>query len=190
MHKKSSRKRDAAATRQNIIEAAQLEFAQKGFDGAGLREIAKGAGINVALINRYFGSKEGLFEKAVAPYLNIEASLEGPKETFGARMAAKIDAPATDDEYENSNFAIIRSVGSAKVQDILKEAIERQVISKIAESIGGEHAEQRAALITAFLLGFGLLQEVIGIDAFGPEHADQISDRYANVLQGYADDSL
>ena len=54
------RKRDAAATREAILEAATRRFATQGYERAGAREIAADAGVTAALVNRYFGSKEAL----------------------------------------------------------------------------------------------------------------------------------
>ncbi|CAN5595903.1 TetR family transcriptional regulator [soil metagenome] len=45
-----------------IIETAEQLFAERGFDGTSVRDIADEAGINVAMISYYFGSKEKLME--------------------------------------------------------------------------------------------------------------------------------
>ena len=50
---------------QRLLEAAQVEFAEKGFDGATIRDICKKAGANVASINYYFGGKDGLYIETV-----------------------------------------------------------------------------------------------------------------------------
>src|SRR5258705_6313020 len=55
------RRRNAAATRAAILTSARRLFARAGYDGAGVREIAEGAGVTAMLVNRYFGSKEELF---------------------------------------------------------------------------------------------------------------------------------
>lgn len=183
------KKRDAAATRQNIIDAAQQEFAQRGYDGAGLREIAKNAGINVALINRYFGSKEGLFEQSVMPHFNIDDLLDGDKSGFGKRIAEQALAKTIYTEGIAPNIAFIRSVGSAQVKSQLKEGMESQIIMRLANWLGGQDAEQRAALIVSQLLGFALLHSVVGVDALETEHTQAITDRLANVLQSYVDDA-
>ncbi len=51
--------------REMIMEAAIQLFAVKGFEGTSIREIANLAGVNLAMINYYFGSKEKLFEYMV-----------------------------------------------------------------------------------------------------------------------------
>lgn len=53
-------RRDRAATENSILNAAHQLFAEKGFENTRTLEIAKLAKANEALINRYFGSKEGL----------------------------------------------------------------------------------------------------------------------------------
>jgi len=44
------------------MEAAEGLFAEKGFDGTSVRDIAEEAGVNLAMISYYFGSKEKLME--------------------------------------------------------------------------------------------------------------------------------
>src|SRR4051812_45471354 len=55
------RERNAAATRQRILDSGEHEFAARGFAGARLREIAETAGVQPALIHHYFTDKQGLY---------------------------------------------------------------------------------------------------------------------------------
>jgi AcrR family transcriptional regulator len=71
------RRRNAAATRGAILEAARRRFAIQGYERAGVREIAADAGVTAALVNRYFGSKEGLFAQAIAQALDMKHLLNG-----------------------------------------------------------------------------------------------------------------
>lgn len=48
-------------TRTRLIESAILHFAAKGFDGTGIRDIAKSAQANSALVAYHFCGKEGLY---------------------------------------------------------------------------------------------------------------------------------
>ena len=51
----------AVDTRLKIIETARVLFADLGFEGTSVREIAKNANVNVASVNYHFSSKENLF---------------------------------------------------------------------------------------------------------------------------------
>lgn len=53
-------------TEQKILDVATELFGQRGFEGTGIREICKTAGVNISLISYYFGGKKELYEKIVA----------------------------------------------------------------------------------------------------------------------------
>jgi TetR/AcrR family transcriptional regulator len=58
-------KRDATATRQRLLEAAEKVFVAKGFDGARVDEIAETAKVNKRMMYLYFGSKEAMYEHVI-----------------------------------------------------------------------------------------------------------------------------
>ncbi|MEY4595111.1 MAG: hypothetical protein RIQ47_1521, partial [Bacteroidota bacterium] len=51
--------------RSLLLEKAEQLFAESGFEGTSVRNLASAAGVNVAMISYYFGSKEKLFEALV-----------------------------------------------------------------------------------------------------------------------------
>ena len=58
-----------ASAEEKILEAARKVFSKKGYSGTRTRDIAEEAGINLALLNYYFRSKEKLFEKVMGEKL-------------------------------------------------------------------------------------------------------------------------
>jgi AcrR family transcriptional regulator len=58
--------RDSTATKGRLLKAATKEFAAHGIAGARVERIAAQAGANKQLIYAYFGSKDGLFDAALA----------------------------------------------------------------------------------------------------------------------------
>jgi TetR/AcrR family transcriptional regulator len=64
-------KRDAVATQARLLDAAEREFAQRGYAGARLKDIASRAGVQTTLIHHYFHDKGGLYrsvlERALLP---------------------------------------------------------------------------------------------------------------------------
>lgn len=182
------RERNAAATRAAILAAAQRAFTEKGFDGAGLREIATEAGVNAALVNRYFTSKEGLFAEAVIPYLNLDSLLEGDRATFGKRAAGYFFAKSCEGHHFDPTLAFLRSMGSQDVAPALRAVIDEAVIAKFARWLGGRNAKQRAALIAAQLVGIDLLRRVLETEALAQAHAAKAIPHMANLLQALVDE--
>jgi AcrR family transcriptional regulator len=81
------KERSAVDSKRRILEAAQAEFAAKGFDGARLGTIARAAEVQQALIHHYFGDKEGLHGEVVRS--GLAAMTEGVWE-----LLSRMDAPA------------------------------------------------------------------------------------------------
>src|SRR5215213_11524161 len=86
----SPRGRNAAATRQAILDSARWCFSHDGYDQVGVRDIAARAGADPALVNRYFGSKEGLFAEAVSAKFDLSELFDGDRAMLGERMARYI----------------------------------------------------------------------------------------------------
>lgn len=74
MSKKNKVETDAS-TEEKIKTAANIVFTKKGFSGTRTRDIAEEAGINLALLNYYFRSKEKLFD--IVMMENIQQFLKG-----------------------------------------------------------------------------------------------------------------
>ena len=71
---------DADATRRRILESAVSLFADRGLDGASVRDVASGADVSLAMVSHYFGSKDDLYGACVAAMyeelLSMRADLE------------------------------------------------------------------------------------------------------------------
>ena len=186
-----TRKRDAAATREAILASAKRAFSEKGFDGAGRsRHFLCRRRVTAALVNRYFGSKEALFEEAVVPALNMDELMAGDRATFGERAAVYLVTKTHEGSELDPTLAFVRSAGSPTVASMVNQAVEGNVVSKLAAWLGGIDAEQRAALIVAHLAGFDMMRRIVHVGALAPDHLDAIAPRFARTLQSYVDDAM
>jgi AcrR family transcriptional regulator len=88
--------KDKIDKKDHILDVAERVFSEKGFDGASTRLISGEAGVNMAMLNYYFGSKEGLFleifERKISSFQNILQNL-GNDDSMSSweKMAAYID---------------------------------------------------------------------------------------------------
>src|SRR5215470_6210802 len=100
------RRRDAVATRAAILEAAKGKFAQLGYN-ANLRDIAAEAGVDVALIKRYFGGKEALFTEALRASMDPERVRAWDRSNFAAEVAQMMAGDAHGDEGRTHGFQFL-----------------------------------------------------------------------------------
>jgi AcrR family transcriptional regulator len=102
---------DPEATRRDIIDVATREFADKGYSGARVDEIAARTRTSKRMIYYYFGGKEGLYiavlENAYGRIRTIEGSLDlenqAPEEALRRLVAFTFD-------YQNAHPEFIRLV--------------------------------------------------------------------------------
>jgi AcrR family transcriptional regulator len=179
--------RNAAATRQAILDAAKSCFMHEGYEQVGVREIAARAGVDPALVNRYFGSKEGLFSEAVASKFDLRQLLEGDRATLGERLARYVLQKKADGADYDPLVALLRSSSSDVCGGMLRNAILHGLIRPLAARLDGPDAVARAELVGSTLLGLLVQRTVIG----GTEAAD--NDRMlalvAPALQTFIDGS-
>lgn len=159
------RPRNADATREDLIVAAKRLFARNGYDGTGLREIASAAGVNAALISRYFGSKKGLFAAAIeGTFASLPLQPEN-KADFGRQITAIM---AMKDNYQEDLdlfMMIARASGNEDAEEAVRDAATTGFLEPMARLIGGPNAQKRAAMIMAILTGGAMLPMLVGRNA-------------------------
>lgn len=176
--------RSRHATRQALLEGARRLFSRSGYDYVGVREIAGEAGVNAALVNRYFGSKLGLFMEAVADSFTIGDLLVGDRSTLGDRLARYLTRPRRS--AFDPTLVLLRSAASPEAGGVLRAALAEQVADPLAAWLGGSDATERAGLIVATLFGFALTRDVLGVSALTGDR-DALEDHLGAVFQRLID---
>lgn len=188
------RRRNAAATRQAILDSARHAFVRAGYEGAGVREIASGAGVTAMLVNRYFGSKEGLFSEVIAdimarPTILTQANLHSS--TPGADMAATLVGLTTAAAAPLEGFQImLRSASSSRAAEIGRVQIEKRYQRVLAAALRGASAPQRAALILALVAGVQVMRQMIGLEALAKGSPKTLIALLGPVLQYLIDGKI
>lgn len=171
-------------TEAAILTAARSQFSLQGFEQVGVRDIAAAAGVNAALVIRYFGSKEALFERAVLQEVDLAQLFQLPREQLGEALVRYIVSKKDSDPL----LALLRSAGNEQAGVLLRQNLERQFITPLAGLMRGEDETLRASLIAAQLLGIVLMRDIIASEPLESAREAQIVARYALLVQRLLDE--
>jgi AcrR family transcriptional regulator len=152
----ASRSRDAAASKEALLQAARTLFGQQGFEGTTIREIGEQAGVDASLIARYFGSKADLYIAAV-----IAEDAEGaPSEYEGLEHIAEVMLTRADQRGPGPVLqAIVRSDTSTEIREAALDHVARRLVGPLTAEVaaqGVDRPELRVQIAVSALLGINL----------------------------------
>lgn len=181
------RRRDAAATREALLTAARTLMAQHGVEGTSTRDVAAAAGVNQALVYRYFGSKEQLFIEAATTGVDPADDLIA-NTPLAELPRVLLDRVLTVAETSGSELAtLVAAANDQTVREVLRARIEAGFTRGLAARLEGPDAELRAELIAGILVGVGFLRHKIGTEAMSTADRETLGayvDRMARPLLG------
>lgn len=148
-------------TKLKIITAAKKYFTFRSYDQVGLREIAKDAGVDVSLINRYFGSKKNLYQVIIEevygtnkPNSNSETkSSMFDNANIGQLLAYHMIKIQSNDIYAARNNLFLQSITSETASEIIAPQFYDCFVKQIENTISGSAAKMKAELISSLIIG-------------------------------------
>ncbi|GAA4557877.1 TetR/AcrR family transcriptional regulator [Pseudonocardia xishanensis] len=183
-----ARKRDATATRRALLDAARSLMGEHGVEGTSTRDVAARAGVNQALVYRYFGSKDNLVAEAAGGGPS-DHTLELMRTTDLADLPRvllcnTVDGTA-DAERRDRMSVLVSGANDRTVREVLRTRIEEVFGDVLGGRLEGPDAALRAELMAALLAGVGMLREKVGTRALAEADREVVGDwveRLAAVL--------
>jgi AcrR family transcriptional regulator len=151
---KVKKARDAERTAADILRAAQRVFSSRSYNEAGVREITALANVTPALVNRYFGSKERLFEAALRDALDVRLLTGGDRSDFGVRLATLFIDGRPDAPSVNPLPMLVMATADSGAREVALRLLNEEIMAPLAEWFGTADAEDRAARVVAVATGF------------------------------------
>ncbi|MFM6932299.1 MAG: TetR/AcrR family transcriptional regulator [Novosphingobium sp.] len=173
------RKRDADATRQRILEAAQQAFSETGYSHTGIREIARRAGTSSTLLLRYYGSKAGLFEAALEAAMPATATLDWGREDYAVQLA---DALLDPENVVRPPLMIALASGDPEAAAIAARVTEARAILPLAEWLGGEDAHRRSVAIAMAATGFATYLRQLPLTSIDDAERSRLRDWFIETV--------
>ncbi|MFF3615067.1 TetR family transcriptional regulator [Streptomyces sp. NPDC002580] len=167
-------------TRAAILDVARRRFLEDGYHAVTLRSVAAEAEVDIALISYYFGSKKGLFGAALALGANPAEVLarvveEGDLRTLPERVVRQVvdvwDDPVTGPPL----IAMLKSaIDDDSVGQLVRQAIGREIVDRIASLVPGRSARQRAASFTTVIAGLIVTRHLLRMEPIASMTADEV----------------
>jgi AcrR family transcriptional regulator len=167
----------------SLLVAAQELFGQHGFEGTTTREIGERAGVDRALIARYFGSKADLYIAAVVAEVRgdqLPPDFEGLKDMaegvvtrmdshgLGPVMRALIDTDTADPVHKAARAHTARRLVEPMVAELTR--------------LGADTARLRSELVVSALIGISLGRALGWFDELTTAPKDHLVDLVTELL--------
>ena len=190
MARRSGRRPGGSTAKDDILGAARELFAIDGYDRTTVRAIAQRAGVDVALVSYYYGSKRGLFAEAMSLPLDpgevITRAVSGPRAEVGKRLIGPFLQIWEEEPTSTAAQTLIRSVVvDGAMAKAVGEFISNEMMPAVARSAGV--SEDTARVVASTVFGLAFLRYVVGAPMITEQSREQLERLYAPAIQRLID---
>ena len=162
----------AAENRQTVIDVASRLFREHGFDGIGLKDLMKGAGLTQGAFYKQFESKEDLAAQASKRALESSscrwsvAAVAKPEDPLGGVIAMYLSPEHREDKMDGCPIVALGSDVARQGIDV-KAAFEEgikdrlEVLSRLIGETDGEEPNGKAIAILSTMVGAMVLSRAV-----------------------------
>jgi AcrR family transcriptional regulator len=160
--KRTGRRPGPTRTRGAILDAARAGFAARGYDAVSVRSVAREAGVDPALVHRFFGSKEQLF-------------------------VAALELPVAPGAF----LALVRgAVDNEAAATMLREFVTREVLGRIAAVAAPDRPELRASIAGSQVVGLAMARYIVRVPPLAGADREEIVAVVGPTIQRYLTGAL
>jgi AcrR family transcriptional regulator len=188
--RRRGRRPGGADTREALVNAAREVFIEQGYDGATVRTIATRAGVDAAMVNHWFGGKEGLFGEAVLklpfnPKDVVDRLLGADPDHVGEAIVRNF-LSVWDATGGGTFTALMRSVTSHEEAALmLKDFFFKHVFKHLIAKMAPDNHEFRATLVATQIVGMGMVRYVVRFDPLASADIETMVAAVAPTFQRY-----
>ena len=182
---------NAAQTRKKILEAAKKQFFENSYENVALRKIAAASEIDVAMVNRYFGSKENLFKEVLSSVLKEKKNIIpiNPQKV-GQSIAEYIVSELWKKEPEKNFYLfqlLLKSATSPIAAPIIAQIFHEESIIPFSILLNSENSELKVGIISSYILGLITVVTALKSPTISPEHHSKIVGILGKAIQDCID---
>jgi TetR/AcrR family transcriptional repressor of nem operon len=162
----------AVENRQTVINVASRLFRERGFDGIGLKDLMKGAGLTQGAFYKQFASKEDLaaqasrraFESATRRWSAVAAA--NPEDPLGAVIAMYLSAAHREEKMDGCPIVALGSDAARQSLDV-KASFEAgikahlELLGRLTGEADDEQADRKAMVVLSTMVGALILSRLV-----------------------------
>ena len=182
------RRRNAADSRQRLLDAARKLFAERGYERSTIRDIGELAGLDSTLIARYFGSKAALYLEAMRTDFAAEEPGALPDLLKPGRMAELLERVGRRGPGPIFDVALQRLLDPT-LDNQARTMLAERVVDPLDRRLSGDgvpEARLRAEIITAALIGVAVSRYRGALPALSAATPEQVGELLLEALNGLA----
>jgi AcrR family transcriptional regulator len=176
-------------TRAQLLAAARAEFSERGYEGATVRAIADRAGVDPAMVNHFFGGKEGLFTSSLDLPVDLASMINeivpGDPERLAERIVGRF-LHVWDATGGGQMVMLVRSIAAHEAAArMMREFVSRVILTRVVGAVAPDQHELRAALAGTQLIGLGMVRYVLKLEPLASADPPTVVAAIAPNLQRY-----
>ncbi|MGX1702195.1 TetR/AcrR family transcriptional regulator [Microbacterium sp. NPDC055357] len=182
-------------TQDVILSAARELFSRDGYAGASLRAIAAAADVDPGMIRHFFGSKDGLFEAALALpdgySAALTAAIDGAPDGIGERITRAYLSLWENPETAAPVLAMVRTaLASERAAERSRDLVTSRLITHAIPALSADRPALRASLAGAHLTGAAFVRHVLRIEPLADLSFEEVVRLIAPAIQRYLSEPL
>ncbi|MCV7401886.1 TetR/AcrR family transcriptional regulator [Mycobacterium fragae] len=193
--RRAGRWRTGQQNRQRIIDVARDRFMRDGYERATVRAIAADAGVDVAMVYYFFGSKEGLFTASALtgpehPLHQLDALLDDGPDDIGPRLVRRFLEHWEEGGVFEPFLTLWRSAAiQPQARKVLHDTIAGPTAERVAAEFGVADAELRVELVASHLAGLAFARYQLRLEPIASTPVEDVVAWIGPTVQRYLTES-
>lgn len=178
-------------SREAILTAARRLFAEQGFEGTSLRQVARESSVDPAMVHHFFGGKDELFAASVelpADPAEVLAGVETLDPAVRAEAIVRAVLRLWESPAQHGLVAYVRgTLGSKSKTALMREMVNRVILSRVVAGLPGtsEELRLRSNLVASQVIGLVLVRYVIKLEPLAGAAQEDVIKMVAPTIQRY-----
>ncbi|MDP5227814.1 TetR family transcriptional regulator [Arthrobacter sp. YJM1] len=179
-----------------MLSAAQRLFAEHGFDGTSLRQVACEASVDPALVHHYFDGKEELFARSIelpADPVEVLSGVVSQDPAVRSEEIVRAVLRIWEGPAQHRMVAFLRgTLGSRTRTAMLREVVSRTILARVMTGMPGSQEELalRGNLVATQIVGLMLARYVVRLEPLASASSEDVVRLIAPAVRRYLSDPL